>query len=627
MARADQAFLPPGTMSILIITALAVVQSTRPSPSAKSITVTVGYTGTISQGANPMSTVNAGSFSGGTFTGGSANITIGGSFTLSGTAFTSTTAILELDNTIAAFTTATFTHNNGTVRLNNAAGQTFSGISPVFFTLELVGAGGTYTLTSAGNFTVMNSLNLTGAQSLTINTGTIDVKGDINSTNTNTGCGGTATVNINGTGVQNFNGSTIAGDGALPQLNINKILGSLNLAKYPAVANNFTYTAGTVTPGTSTFCFTRGGAINSYTITGSLTLNNISFVLVNTVTATIAAATTLTTTGDFTIAGSGNAILNTGNINVNGNINLTGTAAGGGGTATLNIVGAGSQNLDGSAITVNQSRLPLVIINKPGGTLSLLGNISFSANVTYTAGTINPGTSTCYIVNNLTTTGNFSLNNLTISAAGNTTFTIAAGNTLTVTNTLDLESTTKFININTGTLAVQGNIVDNNTNTTGGGTATILLNGSGAQTITTTGVTDQGRLPAVTISNTGGTVVFPSLLTVTGNWTYVSGTLDVTTNSSTVVFENTLTITGSHTLNNISFNAPNNFTFTTAAGTTLTVSGTMNITGTNNVILNTGTINLNGNLVLTKHGRRRREVLPSLTSCLPPTNLSSAPYR
>ena len=54
----------------------------------KSITVAAGYTGTISQGTNTISTVNAGSFSGGTFTGGSANITIGGTFTLNGTAFT-----------------------------------------------------------------------------------------------------------------------------------------------------------------------------------------------------------------------------------------------------------------------------------------------------------------------------------------------------------------------------------------------------------------------------------------------------------------------------------------------------------------------------------------------------------
>jgi hypothetical protein len=568
--------------------------------SVSGITVSAGYTGTISQGANTISVSGTATFGGGIFTGGTANITVGGVFTLSGTTFTSTSAILEIDNNTVAFTSGIFTHNNGTVRLNFAGVQTMTGTSPVFYTLEFVGAGSTYTLSSFGNLTVMNSLNLTGTQLVTINTGTIDVKGDINSTNTNTGDGGSAQININGAGAQNFNGSTVSGTGALPQLTINKASGTLSLNNFPAVANNFIYTAGTVNTGTSTFCFTRG-SVNAYAITGSITFNNISFNLANVVTATIGAATTLTATGDLTIAGTGNAILNTGSINVNGNIILTNTG-GGGGTATINIVGAGAENLDGTAVTVNQSRLPIININKATGTLSLLGNISFSANVTFTAGTIAPGTSTCYVVNNLTFTGSFSLYNLTIQPAGNTTVTVAAGSTVTATNTFDMENGANRISINTGTIAVQGNLIDNNTNTTGGGTGTILIDGTGAQNITSTGVIDQGRFPAVTINNIGGTVTLPSLITVTGNWTYTAGTIDATTNNSTVVFENTLNITGTHTLNNITFDGSNNFTFTTAVGTTLTVSGTINMIGASNIILNTGNINLNGNLVLANTG-------------------------
>jgi hypothetical protein len=566
-----------------------------------SITVTAGYTGTISQGVNTISTTNAASFTGGTFTGGSANMTIAGLFTLSGTSFTSTSAVLELDNT-TNFSSGTFIHNNGTVLYNGSANQTISGASPVFYTLQFAGNGNIYSITSAGDVTVLNALNFTGTQSLTLNTGIIDIHGDINSSNSNTGCGGSAQININGAGVQNFNGNaTTSGVGALPQLSINKATGTLNLSGFPSVANNFTYTAGTIIAGASTFCFTRG-SVNNYTINGSLILNNISLVLTNSVTATIAAGTTLTAAGNLTIAGAGNAILNTGNINVNGNILLTNTATGGGGTATINIVGTGAQTMDGTAIILNETRLPLVNINNPGGTLSLAGNISFSANLTYTAGAISPGTSTCYIVNNLTMTGSFSLGNLTISAAGNTTVTIAAGSTVTATGTLDLENGANLVNINTGTIAVQGNLIDNNTSVTGGGTGAILIDGSGAQNITSTGVIEQGRLPAVTISNTGGAVTFPSLITVTGNWTYTSGTLDVTTNNSTVVFEKTLNITGSHTLNNVTFDGSNAYNFTTAAGTTLTVSGTMSMIGAGNITLNTGTINLKGNLSLTNTG-------------------------
>jgi hypothetical protein len=595
--------------------------------SVKSITVSALYTQTITQGANAISTVNAATFSGGVFTGGTANITIAGVFTLSGTAFTSTSAVLELDKS-SAFTSGSFSHNNGTVLFNGAANQTFTisfATSPVFYTLQFAGNGFTYTITSGVDITVVNALNFTGTQSYTLNTGIIDVQGDINSSNTSTGCGGSAQININGAGVQNFNGNaTTAGVGALPLLTINKASGTLNLSGFPSVANNFTYTAGTVSAGTSTFCFTRG-SVNNYSINGSITLNNISFVLTNVVTATIAVGTTLTAAGNLTIAGAGNAILNTGNINVDGNILLTNTATGGGGSATINIVGSGAQTIDGTAIIANESRLPIININNPGGTLSLAGNISFSANVTYTAGTISPGASTCYIVNNLTMTGNFSLGNLTVSAAGNTTVTVAAGNTVTATGTLDLENGANLININTGTIAVQGNLIDNNTSVTGGGTGTILIDGTGAQNITSTGVIDQGRLPAVTINSTGGTVTLPSLITVTGNWTYTGGTLDVTTNNSTVVFEGTLSITGSHTLNNVTFDGSNNFTFTTAVGTTLTISGTMTTIGTGNITLTTGTLNLNGNLSLTNTGAGGGTTVIAFVSAVNQSIFSSLP--
>jgi hypothetical protein len=568
----------------------------------RSITVVAGYTGTIFQGANSITTVNAASFSGGTFTGGSANITIPGSFTLNGTVFTSTSGILELDNAVLAFTTNTFTHNNGTVRLKNSTTQTLSGISPVFSTLEFAGNAGTYSLTSTGDITVLNSLNTSGALFFNITNGVIDVSGDINSLNSATGCGGTATININGAGAQAFNGSLTQGGGALPQVTINKLSGTLTLANFPAVSNNFTYTAGTVSPGASTFCFTHGN-VGAYTVMGSLGFANIAFpVNTSLLTVTIPAATVLTATGNLTIAGAGNLVINTGTIDVNGNIILTNTGNGGGGSATINVVGSGAETMDGTAIAVDQSRLPVINFNNAGGTLTLSGNISFSANVSYTAGTIAPGTSTCYIVNNLTMTGNFSLSNLTVLAAGNTSVTIASGNTVTVTNTLDLENAANSIMINTGTIAVQGNIIDNNTALTGGGTGTILINGAGAQTFTSTGVIDQGRLPGVTINKGSGTLVLPALITVRSDWNYIAGTVDVTTNNSTVVFENTMNITGTQTLNNIVFDGSNNFTFTTAPAATVTVLGTISMIGTGNITLATGVYNLAGNLALTNTG-------------------------
>src|SRR5450432_2637259 len=567
--------------------------------SVTGITVSSGYIGTIIQGANAMAISGPASFGGGIFSGGSSNITVTGVFTLSATAFTSTSGVLELrDN--AAFTGGSFVHNSGTVRFNctNNAAETISGISPAFYQMEFVGINRGYTISSTGNISVANNLIFSGGGFYTLNTGVIDVKGDINVTNTSTGCGGDAMININGTIVQNFNGNTIAGTGALPQLTINKTAGSLNLANFPGISNNFTYTAGTVNAGTSTFCFNHG-SVAAYSITGTLSLAGIEFSMNTSLsTLTLAAGNTLTATANLTITGTGGVLINSGNINVNGNIILAGTSTGGGGTTTINIAGTGPETIDGTALIINQTRLPNININKATGTLSLTGNISFSANVTYTAGIVNAGTSVCYIVNNLTMTGSFSLFNLTISAAGNTTLTIASGTTIT-TNTLDMENAGNYIVVNTGTIAVLGNIINNNSSTIGGGTGTILVNGTGAQAITSTGIDDQGKFPSVTIDKTTGTLTFPLLITVVGNWTYIAGTLDVSSNNSTVVFADNLTISGNHSLNHISFEGSNNYTFTTAPATTLTVLGNMAITGTFNSTFLTGAINLIGDLNLT----------------------------
>lgn len=550
--------------------------------SLATITVNAAYTGTISQGANTVTTTGTATFGGGTFTGGSANITFGGTFTLSGTAvFTSTTALLEFQGN-CAFTAGTFNHNNGSVRYNRAAATTISGGAETFYNLEFVGNGFAVSIT-AGAMTVANTLTISGTSFLTLNTGTINADGDITITNSATGGGGSALVNIAGAGTQNFTGGAAVGDGALPQVTINKPSGTLNLLNFPSIANNFTYTAGTVSAGTSTLCFSKAAA--NYTLTGSLTINNLSFTAGANFTATIAAGTTITCTGDLTIAGSANMTLNTGTINVAGNLILTNTGAGGGGSATINLDGAANQNIDGSAIAGNQSLLPNLTLNSTS-TISLLGNISLAGNLTYTSGTVTPGTATVFVANSLTVTGSFALYNLTLNRGANQTLTVAVGSTVTVDNIFDMENGAFNVTVNTGTIAVQGNITDNNTGLAGGGTGTILINGTGAQTITSAGVLDEGRFPAVTINKASGTLQFPSLITVVGNWTYTAGTLDVTTNNSTVVFRATLTISGTHTLNHVEFAANANHTYSFSNGTVLTVTGTLTTADVSNVTIN-----------------------------------------
>ena len=315
--------------------------------SIASINVNATYTKTISQGANTITVSGAATFAGGVFTGGSAGITISGTFTISGTAFTSTSAILEIQAN-AAFTGGSFAHNNGTVRYNgiSVGGPTFSGNSPVFYILELVGLGKTYSFTSTPDVMVNHALNISGTLACTINNGIFDVLGDINITNTATGGGGNALVDIDGNGVQNFNGGSTASVGALPQLKINTT-GTVNLTGFPSVADNFTYTAGTVNAGVSTFCFTRA-TVGTYTITGSVSLNNVLFEAdAITLNITFSAGTVLTVTGTLSTTGAANINLNTGvaattAIQAQGDIQINNTGAGGG-TADILINGAGAQ--------------------------------------------------------------------------------------------------------------------------------------------------------------------------------------------------------------------------------------------------------------------------------------------
>jgi hypothetical protein len=491
-----------------------------------SITVN-GYTGTITQGANTISTVNNASFSTGTFTGGSANITIGGNFTLAGTAFTSTTAILEFDGN-AAFTSATFVHNNGTVRFKATGGTTtISGNSPAFYQLEFSGQGFSYNITSVGNITVSNSLNLTGVLFFNLNTGTIDVSGDINVTNTAAGCGGTGLVNIVGAGIQNFNGSTVAGAGGLPKFTINKPSGTLNLANFPASSNTFTYTAGTVNAGSSTFCFTNGNA-SPYTITGSLSFANIEFLAIANQTFTIAAATTLTATGDFTMAGTARLTINTGNINVNGNITLTNTSATGGGSTTIHIIGAGNETMDGTAIAITQNLLPFIIINKPGGTLTLKGNISESRDWTYTSGTVDAASFTSTVI--------FGGNNLNVTSAGMSFNNIlVTGNAITLVNSLtannNITITGGHIAPVANTINIAGNWNDYGTAGFTEATSTVNFNGSALQTITSPG---GENFTNFTVNNSGVGIQLVNNTQIATNLTMTQGNINLNGNTLTL---------------------------------------------------------------------------------------------
>ena len=490
------------------------------------LTVSFGYTGTIFQGAHPIDVATNSTFSSGTFSGGTADITFAANFTLSGGTFTATSGTLEFDGN-TSFLAGTFNHNNGTVLYVATGGTTtISGNSPTFYGLEFAGEGFDYDITSNGHVKVLNSLNLSGTQAYNLNTGTIDVTGNIDVTNVAPGCSGSALVNINGTGAQLIKGSTVAGAGALPQVTINKTSGTLSLSNYPASSNTFTYTAGTVNPGTSTWCFIDG-TNNTYTIRGSLTLNNITFLAIANQTFTIPAATILTTTGDLTIAGTNKVTINTGNINVKGNLYLANTATNGGGTALITVNGTGSQAIDGTAIAINQDLLPFLTINKTAGTLTLKGNISAGEDWKYTAGTVDAST--------FSSTVAFGGNNLNITSAGMSFYNVTVtGNTISLSNSLtakgNLAISAGKIVPGANTINLAGSWSDYGTAGFTEGTGTVNLNGSNLQTISTPGGETFANL---IINNTGPGIRLVSSTTAGASLTMTAGNIDLNGNTLT----------------------------------------------------------------------------------------------
>ncbi len=542
------------------------------SVSVLGIDIGATYTGTISQPAGSIVTVGATGFSqsGGTFSGGTSAINVNGPFTLGGGAFTATSGTLAVRGDFTHTAGGTFNAATGTVALTTLAATIDVNSSETFNNLTLTS--GTKTIAAGDTLVAIGATSLT-AGALNGATGTLAAQGSV-SLAAGYG-GGTATVLINGAGAQTLTGSTTNAAGSLPVLVIDKPSGTLSLAvtagAFIRTTNNWTYLAGTIDPGTSTVVFA-----GTQTISGSHALHDVVFR--SALTHTVAAGTILTVGGTLTLT---DGTITTGTVAAQGDLSQASTFDGGSGT--LLIDGTGAQLFTGSAL-LTAGTLPLLVIDKPAGTLTLAGIIRTASNWTYLAGTIDPGTSTVVFAGG-TISGSHALNDVAFRA----TTTIAAGTTLTAIGATSL--TAGALNGATGTLAAQGSV--SLAAGYGGGTATVLINGAGAQTLTGSTTNAAGSLPVLVIDKPSGTlslaVTAGAFIRTTNNWTYLAGTIDPGT--STVVFAGTQTISGSHALHDVVFRSA--LTHTVAAGTILTVGGTLTLTdGT----ITTGTVAAQGDL-------------------------------
>lgn len=426
------------------------------------INVQSGYAGTITQSGATAITTRASGFTfasaSATFTGGSGaiNINLGGDFALSDGTFTSTSGTMTINDNFTV-SGGTFTHNSGTVLIGMAADDASSLTGTVTFynlTIDNGCNGGTATIAS-GTLTVNNTFTANRNSGLCVSLdldgpGTLEAKGNITLTgvafagsNVDGKGGGTAVVTINGTGDQNFTGTTAANgsEPGFPSVVINKSSGTLFFVNKIVFQNDFTYTAGTIdtSTNTSTLNFDPEQDLAG-TITGSINFYNFGAVSYECIdsTITVASGTILTVTNTTTFQDTTSSC-GTPNLNAPGSLiaqgAVTSTTSGYSGTIPVTFAGTNSQTFTPSGTLFPSGT---ITINKPSGTVTLAaaltteltagqdiviasgvfnlatfaltvpdqltingGLVQTTANIVMTAGTITVG-STGYFINNST---------------------------------------------------------------------------------------------------------------------------------------------------------------------------------------------------------------------------------
>jgi len=554
----------------------------------------------------------------------SAAPTYGASATLQYNTATARTAGVEWITPFVA-TGGVIIANTGTITFN--AAKVFNADVPLTInsgaTLN-TSAANNYSLTFGGNF-VNNGGTLTAnASAVTIaNTGTQNIGGFTT----------TGTVSMTKTaGVATLTGAVNGG-----ALTINGTGGTLNLGTglTHTFTGTWTRTAGTLDGGSSTLkiggnasgtgaTFTAGTGTVEYTSAtaqtiAGVTYNNLTFSGAggaSGATAALAIQGNLTNTGGGTLnfganamTLSGTAVQSIAGFTTTGALNMTKT----GGTATF------TGNVNSGALTINGT----------GGTLNLGAGLTHQVTgaITFTAGTLDGGSSTLQITGNFTGDGGtFTASTGTISMNGSTGQTINRNVDIIFNNLIITDSAGVTLNHATGTTTVNGTV------TLSSGTFTLttaLTLGNGATITRDTGtfsvaptfgtsvnltyignanITTGNERPAgatvlnnLTVNKSGGAVTLAANTTVNGNLTISAGTLDLSTlTADRAAAGGTLTVSNGGTLKIGGTNTiPSNYT-THSIGAT----GTIEYSGTNQSVALLNSSQNYGNLVTSGSGTK-----------------------
>ena len=555
----------PGSSTVTFnsITAAQAINGTAASQTFNGITVAKtaqtlsvgGNTGTLT--LNGTMTLTSGTFAAGT----ASFINVGGDWTNNGGTFTPGSG------------TVTFI-GGGAQNLNGTATtQTFNNFGVNKSGGTLTGGGSTTTLTLTGNMSIITgtfaagtitTINAPGnwANSGTFTGGTSTVVLNGNG-NTQTLSGNTTfnnlTINHTGAGNVTASGSTLAVSGLL-RIQSGTFISSSTLTNVQidsgttlqsdggtmAVSGNWTNNGGTFVPGTGTVNFNGAGAQAINGTVASQTFNNLSVNKASNTLSVGGSTTTLDINGNFTL-GLGTLVAPA-SITLAGNFTqATGTVfTPGSGTVTFD--GAADQTIDGTLATKTFNHLTM---NKGGGILSGASGttgLTLSGDLTLTAGNFTAGTAS------------------TINVAGN--WTNNGGTFVPGSGTVNFNgSGAQAIN---GTVVTQGfnNLSINkaaNTLSVGGSTTTLDINGN--------------------FTFSAGTFAAPASTLLAGNFTEATGTT-FTPGAGTVTFDGSSDQSIDGTLANKTFN---HLTMNKSGGALTGAGSTTTLSLAGNMTISTGT--------------------------------------
>lgn len=533
--------------------------------SINSLTITSGYTQTLTLNTGTVTIVG--------------NTSLGSAMTLTGS------GILAIGTSNA---TVTFNSNGCVIGCTLRIGHSLGVIAS--------------TITMSSNISVSGTLSLgqgSATSDVIINGNTITATGNVlmNGSSTARITRGTTSIVIGGGSNQTLSCSIQAV--LRNNLTINKSGGTLSISDFYYDTGTFTYIAGTVSV-SGTLTSLASTTFNSSTInwnnftwggggTNTLTLSSTFSVLGNVIiqtagTYTVSGATywtsiggqlsnsgsnTVTFANNMTVVGittAGNLTLNTVTITNTSNLNLTAGIITG--SATIIMTGTGTW----SGINALGTNL---VFNSGANTITVSGTVVFGGNsntITYTSGVMNVSSSTLRLTTSSINTSGMNWYNVTCTSSSSI---ITLLSNLNVTNEFSTTNVTSTWN-GAYNINLSGNLnLSAQSTTTIAGTAKIIMIGTG----TVSGGHTSGGIAIAYEQNTSGTITYSGTIHFIGAnpFTHTQGT--TLGGSSTVIVSGTMAINASG-LNFNELDIDGNITFTSTDSFGWTTSTLQSVTGT-----------------------------------------------